>query len=91
MSLGESPPDRHFYLVYSKGDDRCFVVVLDIGNRAVVTILPLSMWNNGALSESSSQAQEARRLALAPRSRQPKRENPGYQSRRRTSVFRRRR
>jgi len=27
MSLGEFQPDRDFYLVYSKGDDRCLVVV----------------------------------------------------------------
>ena len=91
MLLGEVPPNRRCYLIYSKADDRCFVVVQDIGNWAVVTVLPLWMWNNGDLSESSPQAEEARRLALEPRSRRPKREDFGYQSRRRTGLFRRRR
>jgi hypothetical protein len=63
VSLEEFPLDRRFYLLYSKGDYRCFVVVQDIGNRAVVTVLPLWMWKNGALSESSSQTHEARSCA----------------------------
>ena len=91
VSLGEVPPNRRCCLIYSKVDDRCFVVVQDIGNWAVVTVLPLWMWNNGGLSESSPQATEARELALEPRSRRPKRENFGYQSRQRTGLFRRRR
>jgi hypothetical protein len=91
VSLGEVSPNRRFCLVYSKADDRCFVVVQDIGNWAVVTVLPLWMWNNGDLSESSPQADEARRLALEPRSRQPKQENPDYQSRHRSNLLRRRR
>src|SRR6478752_3444781 len=69
VPLGEGEPNRRFCLVYSKSDDRCFVVVQDIGNWAVVTVLPLWMWNNGALSERSPQADEARRLALEPQSR----------------------
>src|SRR6516225_8848464 len=76
--LGEVPPNRRCCLIYSKVDDRCFVVVQDIGNWAVVTVLPLWMWNNDDLSENSPQADEARRLALEPRSRRPKREKGGY-------------
>jgi hypothetical protein len=89
--LGETSLNRRLGLVYSKADDRCFVVVQDRGNWAVVTVLPLSMWNNGALSESSPQACEARKLALEPRARTPKRESVGYDSRHRTGLFRRRR
>jgi hypothetical protein len=59
VSLGDASPNRRFCLIYSKADDRCFVVVQDIGNWAVVTVLPLWMWNNGDLSESSPQADEA--------------------------------
>jgi hypothetical protein len=91
VSLGEVPPNRRCCLIYSKADDRCFVVVQDIANWAVVTVLPLWMWNNDVLSESSPQADEARRLALEPRSRQPNRENVGYQPRQPTGLFRRRR
>jgi hypothetical protein len=91
VSLGDVPPNRRCYLIYSKVDDLCFVVVQDVGNWAVVTILPLWMWSNDELSESSPQADEARTLALEPRSRQPKRENVRYQSRRPTGLFRRRR
>jgi len=91
VSLAEASPNRRFCLIYSKADDRCFVVVQDIGNWAVVTVLPLWMWNNGDLLESSPQADEARRLALEPQSRQPKRENFSYQLRRPTGLFRRRR
>jgi hypothetical protein len=91
VGLGETSPNRRLSLVYSKPDDRCFVVVQDIGNWAVVTVLPLWMWNNGALSESSPQADEARKLALEPRSREPKRENVRYQLRHRAGLFRRRR
>jgi len=58
--------NRGLNLIYSKADDCCFVVVQDTGNHAVVTVLPLWMWNNGTLLESSSQAEEARRLALEP-------------------------
>ncbi len=64
--LGESSANRGLSLLYSKADDCCFVVVQDIGNHAVITVLPLWMWNNGALLESSLQAVEARRLALEP-------------------------
>jgi hypothetical protein len=67
------PPDRRCWLIYSKADERCFVVVQDIGNWAVVTVLPLWMWRNDDVSESSPQAVEARRLALEPRSREPRR------------------
>jgi len=74
VSLGEALPNRSCCLIYSKADDRCFVVVQDIGNWAVVTVLPLWMWKNGDLSERSPQAEEARRLTLKPRSRQPKRQ-----------------
>jgi hypothetical protein len=91
VSLGEALPNRRCCLIYSKADDRCFVVVQDIGNWAVVTVLPLWMWKNGDLSESSPQADEARRLALEPRSRQPRRQNFGHQSRQLTGLFRRRR
>lgn len=73
VSLGEALPNRRCCLIYSKADGRCFVVAQDIGDRAVVTVLPLWMWNKGELSESSPEADEARRLALEPRSRQPKR------------------
>lgn len=83
--------NRRFCVVYSKTDDRCFVVVQDIANWAVITVLPLAMWNNGDLSESSPPAQEARRLALEPRSRPPKRENTGYQSQHRARLLRRKR
>ena len=89
--LGEVPPDRRCWLIYSKADERCFVVVQDIGNWAVVTVLPLWMWRNDDLSESSPQAAEARRLALEPRSREPRRENVRYRSRQRTGLFRRNR
>src|ERR1700692_4778347 len=91
VPLGEALSNRRFCLIYSKADDRCFVVVQDIGNWAVVTVLPLWMWNNGDLSESSPQADEARRLALEPRARQPKRENLSYRSRHRPGLLRRRR
>ena len=91
VSLGEVPRNRRSDLIYSKVDDRCFVVVQDIDNWAVVTVLPLWMWGNDELSESSPQADEARRMAFEPRSRQPKRENVRYQSRRPTGLFRRRR
>jgi hypothetical protein len=91
VPLGEAQPSRRFCLIYSKSDDRCFVVVQDIGNCAVVTVLPLWMWNNGALSERSPQADEARRLALEPRSREPRREKIRCHSRRTTGLFRRRR
>ena len=91
VPLREAQPNRRFCLIYSKSDDRCFVVVQDIGNWAVVTVLPLWMWNNGALSERSPQADEARRLALEPRSREPKRERIRVQSRRPTGLFRPRR
>ena len=91
VSLGDIPPDRRVCLIYSKVDDRCFVVVQDIGNWAILTVLPLSMWNNGALSEKSRQADEARRLTLEPRSREPKREKIRYQPPYPTGLFRRRR
>jgi hypothetical protein len=64
--LGGTSANRGLNLIYSKADDCCFVVVQDTGNHAVVTVLPLWMWNNGTLLESSSQAEEARRLALEP-------------------------
>src|ERR1700756_2738440 len=60
--LGEVPHNRRCCLIYSKADDRCFVVVQDIGNWAVVTVLPLWMWNNGGLSDRSPQADAARKL-----------------------------
>ncbi|MGF6931230.1 hypothetical protein OKW41_000369 [Paraburkholderia sp. UCT70] len=66
VSLGEVPPNRRCYLIYSKVDDRSYVVVQDMANWAVITVLPLWMWNNDELSESSPQADEARRLALEP-------------------------
>src|ERR1700731_1929975 len=91
VSLGEASSNRRFCLIYSKADDRCLVVVQDIGNWAVVTVLPLWMWNNGDLSESSPKADEARRLALEPRSRQPKRKNLSYRSRHCPGLLRRRR
>src|SRR6516225_6551499 len=91
VSLGEARANRRCSLIYSKADDRCFVVVQDISNWAVVTVLPLWMWENGDLSESSPQADEARRLALEPRSRQQKRRKFGHQSRQLTGLFRRRR
>lgn len=90
--LGETPTDnRGLNLIYSKVDDRCFVVVQDLGNRAVVTVLPLWMWNNGIYSESSPQANEARRLALAPRSRAPKHKGLRNQPRCPSGLYGRRR
>ena len=90
--LGETPADnRGLSLVYSKADDRCFVVVQDMGNRAVVTVLPLWMWNNGACSESSPQANEARRLALELRSRAPNYKGIRKQPRGPGGLYRRRR
>lgn len=89
--LGEASAGRGQSLLYSRPDDRCFVVVQDLSNGAVITVLPLWMWNRGTLLESSPQANEARRLAPEPKSHHRQRNIRGYQPQRPRGVFRRRR
>ena len=89
--LGESSVTRSLNFIYSQADDRYLVVVQDISNRAVVTVLPLWMWKNGTLLETSSEANEARRLALEPPSPRSKREEIRHRPGRPSGLFGRRR
>jgi hypothetical protein len=51
-------------LVYSRDDDRYFVVIHSVRDGGIVTVLALHMWSAGAISEQSSEAVLARDLAM---------------------------